>query len=157
MGLREQLDADMKEAMRSRDPVRLETIRGVRGAIRNREIEAGADLDEEAIRKVIRSQVKQRAEAIEQYRTAGRPELVEKESAEKALLEAYLPAGPDEAEVLRVVREVIREVGAQGPGDLGRVMRPALDRLGAGADGRAVNQLARRLLSEAPGPDDQSA
>ena len=137
----------MKEALRSRDTLRLETIRGVRGAIRNKEIEVGESLGEDGILRVIRGLVKQRSDSIEQFRAAGRDDLVEKESAERAVLEAYLPATPDEAEVERVVRETIAEVGATSPKEMGRVMKPALERLGAAADGKLVSQVARRLLA----------
>ena len=137
----------MKEALRSRDTLRLETIRGVRGAIRNKEIEVGESLGEDGILRVIRGLVKQRSDSIEQFRAAGRDDLVEKESAERAVLEAYLPATPDEAEVERVVRETIAEVGATSPKEMGRVMKPALERLGPAADGKLVSQVARRLLT----------
>jgi hypothetical protein len=147
MGLRERLDADLKQALRGRDRIRLETIRGVRGAMRNREIEVGGALDDDAILRVIRALVKQRAESIEHYRAGGRADLVAKEEAERAVLEAYLPAAPDAAEIERVVRAVIAEVGASGPRDVGRVMRPALERLGASVDGKLVNETARRLLA----------
>jgi uncharacterized protein YqeY len=147
MGLKEKLDADVKEAMKSRDSLRRETIRGVRGAIRNKEIEIGGMLDDEGILRVIRTLVKQRGDSIEQYAAGGRADLAEKEAAEKAILESYLPAAPDAAEVERVVREVIAEVGAEGPKDMGRVMKPALARLGPAADGKAVSQTVKRLLS----------
>ncbi len=147
MDLRQRLEADMKEALRSRDTVRLETIRGARGAVRNREIEQGAPLDDEGIQRVLRSLLKQRADSIEQYRAAGRDDLVEKESAEKAVLEAYLPAAPDEASVERAAREVIAEVGAAGPRDMGRVMKPVLERLGPASDGKLVSQVVKRLLA----------
>jgi uncharacterized protein YqeY len=148
MNLRQQLDADMKAAMKSRDSLRLETIRGVRGAIRNKEIDAGGELDDEAILRVIRTLVKQRSDSIEQYQAAGRSELAEKESAEKGVLEEYLPAGPDAAEVERVVVEVIAETGAAGPRDMGKVMKPSLDRLGPAADGKLVSQTVKRLLTD---------
>jgi uncharacterized protein YqeY len=147
MSLRETLDADLKEAMKSRDPLRRETIRGVRGAIRNKEIEIGQSLDDDGILRLIRTLVKQRAESVEQYAAGGRAELAEKEAAEKAILESYLPAAPDAAEIEKVVREVIAEVGAEGPKDMGRVMKPALARLGPAADGKVVSQTAKRLLS----------
>ncbi len=147
MMLRERLEADMKEALRARDSVRLDTVRGVRGAIRNKEIEVGGALEEEEMLRLIRTLVKQRIEAIEQYRRGGREDLAEKEAAEQAILEAYLPAAPGAAAVEAAVREVIREVGAEGPKDMGRVMKPALERLGAGADGRMVSQVVRRLLA----------
>jgi hypothetical protein len=147
MNLHEQLAADMKSAMKARDTLRLETIRGVRGAIRNKEIEAGGELDDEAILRVIRTLVKQRGDSIEQYRSAGRDELVEKETAERRVLEAYLPAGPAAAEVERVVAEVIAEVGAEGPRDMGKVMKPTLERLGPAADGKLVSETVKRLLA----------
>lgn len=147
MALRERLEADLKQAMKGGDAIRRETIRGVRGAIRNREIEVGGTLDDDGILRVIRALVKQRAEAIEQYRAGGRDDLVRKETREREVLEGYLPAAPDAAAVERVVREVIAEVGATGPRDVGRVMRPALERLGPAVDGRLVNETARRLLS----------
>jgi len=148
MNLHERLEADMKQALRSRESLRLETIRGARGAIRNKEIEIRESLDDEGILRVIRTLVKQRNEAIELYRAGGRLDLAEKETAEKAVLEAYLPAAPDEAEVERVLREVIAQVGAAGPKDMGRVMKPALDSLGPAADGKLVSQVARRLLAD---------
>jgi uncharacterized protein YqeY len=148
MNLRQQLDADMKTAMKSRDSLRLETIRGVRGSIRNKEIDAGGELDDEAILRVIRTLVKQRSDSIEQYQAAGRSELADKESAEKAVLEEYLPAGPDAAEVERVVLEVIAETGAAGPRDRGKVMKPSLDCLGPAADGKLVSQTVKRLLTD---------
>lgn len=146
--LRARLDADMKEALRGRESIRLETIRGVRGAIRNREIEAGEELDDDGIVRVIRGLVKQRADAIAQFRKGGRDELADKEEAEKAVLLGYLPAAPDEAEVEKVVREAIAEVGAESPRDMGRVMKPALERLGPAADGKLVSQIVKRLLSK---------
>ena len=147
MALRERLEADLKQAMKDGDAIRRETIRGVRGAVRNREIEVGGTLDDDGILRVIRALVKQRGEAIEQYRAGARDDLVRKETAEREVLEGYLPAAPDAAAVERVVREVIAEVGATGPRDVGRVMRPALERLGAAVDGKLVNETARRLLA----------
>ncbi len=97
---------------------------------------------------MIRTLVKQRSDSIEQYQAAGRDELAEKESAEKGVLEEYLPAGPDAAEVERVVLEVISETGAAGPRDMGKVMKPSLDRLGPAADGKLVSQTVKRLLTD---------
>lgn len=146
MSLRERLESDMKTALKARDTLRLETIRGARGAIRNKEIELGAPLDDEGIVRVLRALLKQRAEAAEQYAAAQRGELADKERAEAAVLEAYLPSAPSAAEVERVVSQVIAEVGASSPKDLGRVMKPALERLGAAVDGKQVSETARRLL-----------
>ena len=99
---------------------------------------------------MIRTLVKQRIEAIEQYRAGGRDELAEQEVAEKAVLDAYLPAAPSAEEVERVVVEVIAEVGAAGPQDMGKVMGPALGRLGPAADGKRVSGLVRDLLRKTP-------
>jgi uncharacterized protein YqeY len=147
MGLRERLEADMKDAMKSRDTLRLETIRGVRGAMRNKEIELGQSLDDDGILRVIRALVKQRGDSIEQFQAAGRTELVQKESAERQLLESYLPAAPDEKAVEAAVAAVIAELGASGPKDMGRVMKAALEKLGGAADGKLVSQIARKKLS----------
>jgi hypothetical protein len=146
MILRERLDADLKSAMKSGDELRRETIRGVRGTIRNKEIELGEPLDDEGILRVLRTLVKQRSDSIEQFSAAGRPELAAKETAERGVLESYLPAAPDAAAVEEVVRQVIAEVGAAGPRDMGRVMKPALERLGPAADGKLVSQTVKRLL-----------
>lgn len=147
MTLREQLDADMKAAMKAREATRLASVRAVRGAVRNKEIETGEALDEDGILRVIRALVKQRSESIEQYRAAGRDELADQESEERSVLEAYLPAAPDAAEIDRVVREVIGEVAAEGPRDMGKVMGPALERLGPAADGKQVSARVRELLA----------
>ena len=147
MNLRERLEADMKAAMKSRDTLRLETVRGVRGAMRNKEIELGESLDDDGILRVIRTLVKQRADSIEQFQAAGRSDLVEKETAERQLLESYLPAAPDAASVEQAVTAVIAELGAQGPKDMGRVMKAALEKLGAAADGKLVSQVVKRRLA----------
>jgi uncharacterized protein YqeY len=149
MGLREQLDSDMKAALKSRESIRLETIRGARGAIRNKEIEVGDALDDDGIMRVLRTLVKQRMDSVEQFRAAGRDDLADKELSEQAVLEGYLPRAPDAAEVEKVVGQVIAEVGAEGPRDMGKVMKPALERLGPAADGKRVSETVKRLLSGA--------
>ncbi len=148
MGLREQLDSDMKAALKSRESLRLETIRGARGAIRNKEIEVGDALDDDGIMRVLRTLVKQRMDSVEQFRAAGRDVLADKELSEQAVLEGYLPRAPDAAEIEKVVGQLIAEVGAEGPRDLGKVMKPALERLGPAADGKRVSETVKRLLSE---------
>ena len=148
MGLREQLDSDMKAALKSRESIRLETIRGARGAIRNKEIEVGDALDDDGIMRVLRTLVKQRMDSVEQFRAAGRDDLADKELSEQAVLEGYLPRAPDAVEIEKVVGQLIAEVGAEGPRDLGKVMKPALERLGPAADGKRVSETVKRLLSE---------
>ncbi len=134
--------------MRAKDSVRLETIRNVRGVIKAREIDGGAELDEDAALQIIRGLVKQRADSIEQYAAGGRTDLVEKETQEKAILEGYLPAAPDAAQVQAVVAAVIGELSASGMKDMGRVMKEALVRLGAAADGKLVSATVKAQLSK---------
>lgn len=147
MGLRERLEADLKESMRARDEVRLSTIRMLRAAAKNREIELGHPLGDEELIPVIRTQAKQRRESIEAFEKGGRQNLAERERQELAILEAYLPAAPSEEEMTRVVQAVIEETGATSPKQMGLVMKGALERLGPAADGKQVNALVRRLLS----------
>lgn len=146
MDIRKRLEADLKEAMRAKDAVRLETVRNVRGAIRSREIDSGIELDNAEITKLIRSLVKQRDESIAQYRDGGRSDLVERENQEKAVLESYLPAGPSAAQVDEVVAAVIAELGASSTKDMGRVMKAALERLGPAADGKSVSAAVKSKL-----------
>jgi uncharacterized protein len=146
MDIRQRLDEDLKAAMRAKDSVRLETVRNVRGAMRAREIDSGKELDDQEITKLIRGLVKQREDSIAQYREGGRSDLVERESAEKALLEAYLPAAASGADVERVVAEVVAELGATSIKDMGRVMKAALERLGPAADGKLVSAAVKSKL-----------
>jgi uncharacterized protein YqeY len=147
MGLKDQLDGDLKDAMRARERLRVETIRSIRGAIKNKEIETGGELAEEDALRVVRTLVKQREEAIERYREAGREDLADKETAERAILAGYLPAAPDEAAIEATVRAVIDETGASSPREMGRVMKESLARLGPAADGKLVSQTAKKLLA----------
>lgn len=145
--LKERLEADMKEALRAKDSLRLQTIRGVRGAIKNKEIEVGAALDDDGVMRVMRSLAKQREESIEQYAKAGREDLVNQETRERDILQAYLPAAPDAAAIEAMVRAVIQEIGATSAKEMGRVMKVSLERLGPAVDGKIVSNTAKQLLS----------
>lgn len=145
--LKEQLEVDMKEAMRAKDSLRLQTIRGVRGAIKNKEIELVSKLDDDGVMRVIRSLVKQREESIDQYAKAGREDLVQQETRERDILQAYLPTAPDAAAIETVVRAVIQELGATSAKEMGRVMKASLERLGPVADGKIVSNTVKQLLS----------
>ncbi len=146
MTLREKLQADLKDAMRAKDTVRLETVRGVRAAILNREVELGREVDEGEIVQIVRGLVKQRVEATALYESGGRADLVERETKEKALLEAYLPAAPDAAAVEATVRAVIAALGASTMKDMGAVMKEATARLGGGVDGKALSAEVKKAL-----------
>jgi uncharacterized protein YqeY len=145
-GLGGRLDADLKDALRAGEKVRLGAIRRARGALRNAEIEARGELSEEAEVRVVRGLVKQHRESIEQFRAGGREDLAAKEAEEMAVLEAYLPAQMDEAALTGIVSEAIAAEGASGPADLGRVMKAAMSRVAGRADGKDVRAIAQRLL-----------
>lgn len=145
--IRKRLDNDLKEAMRAKDSVRTEVVRNVRGAMRAREIDSGVELTDEEIQKLVRGLVKQREDSITQYEQGGRADLVERERAEKALLESYLPAAASAADIERVVAEVIAELGATTIKDMGRVMKAAQAKLGVAADGKIVSTVVKQKLA----------
>ncbi|HTI32662.1 MAG TPA: GatB/YqeY domain-containing protein, partial [Miltoncostaea sp.] len=132
------LDADMKDAMKSGDKLRVGTIRRARAALKNAEIEQRGTLSDDAAVKVLRGLVKQHRESIEQFRAGGRADLVDSEEQEMAVIEGYLPAQLDAAAIEPVVAEVIATEGASSPADMGKVMKAAMARLGGQADGKAV-------------------
>ncbi|MFC2045930.1 GatB/YqeY domain-containing protein [Chloroflexota bacterium] len=152
MALREQLMDDLKQAMRDRDEPRKRTIRSVIAAMKTAEtvLDASGErrsLDDKDILALISTQAKQRQESIDAFRQGGREDLVAEEEADLAILQSYLPLQLTEEEIDAEAREVIAEVGASGPQDLGRVMKPLMARLKGQADGRLVNQVVRELLA----------
>lgn len=147
MNLKEQLMQDMKEAMKAKQTYRLGTIRQLRSAIKNKEIETQKELDDNAILSVISTAVKQRREAAQMYSDNGRPELAAKEEAELAVLQQYLPAQLSEGEVRDIVAAVIAESGATSMKDMGKVMPLVMAKTKGSADGKIVNQLVRELLA----------
>lgn len=147
MSLAEQLTQDMKAAMKNREQVRLATIRQIRAAIKNQEIELGAALDDDAIIQVISTLVKQHKDSIEQFRKGGREELAEQEEAELAVLETYLPQQMSEDELAVLVQKAIDEVGASSMKDIGKVMKCIMPQVQGRADGKVINQLVKATLS----------
>jgi uncharacterized protein len=147
LALVDDLSASIADAMRKHDAVRLGTLRMLKAALMNREIERGHALDEGESLQVVASLVKQRKDSIEQFTKGGRQDLADKETAEIAILDAYLPAAADPAAVERAVDDAITETGATSPKDMGRVMKAAMARLaGQTVDGKTVNELVRRKL-----------
>jgi uncharacterized protein YqeY len=152
MGLREQLMADLKEAMLQRDEVRKRTIRSVIAVIKLRETELDASgqrvsLQDDDILGVIAKQASQRQESIVEFQKGARPDLVAEEEAELAILQTYLPQQLTREEIEIEAKQVIDEVGASGLGDIGKVMKPLMARLKGRADGRLANQVVRELLA----------
>jgi uncharacterized protein YqeY len=147
MALIDKISEDITAAMRSKDQGRLMPLRMAKAALMNREVEKGRALDEAEAQQVVRSLIKQRRDSVEQFRAGGREDLASKEDAEITTLEGYLPPAADPADIERAVDEAIRETGATSAKDLGRVMKAVMPKLaGQAADGKTVNELARRKL-----------
>ncbi|RMF04609.1 MAG: GatB/YqeY domain-containing protein [Chloroflexi bacterium] len=146
MSITDQLNADLKNAMKSGDKFRRETLRNLKSAIKYAEIDAGESLDNEGILAVIAKQAKQRRDSIAEFKKAGRTDLVEKEEGELAILQSYLPAQLSEDEIRQQVAQVIEQVGATGMKDMGQVMKQSMALLKGKADGKLVNQVVRQLL-----------
>ena len=147
MSLKERITSDMTAAMKSREAARLSTLRMVKAAVQNREIEKGAALTDEELTKLLQSLVKQRRDSVEQYEKAARAELAEKERAEIAVIEEYLPRAATREEIERAVEEAVAETGASSLKEMGAVMKAALSRLaGRNADGRTVSEVVKSKL-----------
>ena len=148
MGLYEAIIGDLTKAIKGRDKERLSVLRGLKAEIKNKQVELRLeDLTDEQIFGVIKSEVKKRKEAIEKFVEGSRQDLAAKEEAELAMLSGYLPRQLSEEEIKDVLSQVIQELAASGPKDLGKVMKSAMARFAGMADGREVNRLARELLS----------
>jgi hypothetical protein len=152
MALIDDVQTAMADAMRKKAVVRLSTLRMLKAALMNREVEQGRALDEAEGLRVVSSLVKQRKDSIEQFTKGGRQDLAEKEAAEIGILETYLPPAADPAVVDRAVADAIAETGAVSPKDMGRVMKAAMARLtGQTVDGKTVSDLVRQRLAAGPG------
>jgi uncharacterized protein YqeY len=147
MSLRERLTDEMKGAMKSRDELRLSTIRMIRSTVKNREIELKHELDDRGICEVIASLVKQRRESIRLFAQGGRNDLVEKEEKELAALLGFLPPQLERAELEELVTKVIAECDAQDAKDMGKVMKALASQVAGRADGKVVSELVREKLS----------
>jgi hypothetical protein len=146
----DEVSAAIADAMRKQERLRLSALRMLKAAFVNREIERGHALDDAEARQVVTSLVKQRRDSIEQFTKGGRPDLADKETAEVAILEAYLPPAADPAAIERAVSDAIAETGATSAKDMGRVMKAAMGRLaGQNVDGKVVNELVRKRLATA--------
>lgn len=145
-----QITDDMKTAMRERNKAALNVIRALKTAITNTAIEksgAGSELDDSEVISIIRKQIKQRQDSIEQFEKAGRAELAETEKAEITVLEAYLPAALSQEEIETAVAEAIAETGAESRKDIGNVMKVLQEKTGGRADGKTLSQAVMKHLS----------
>jgi uncharacterized protein len=147
MSLMEQLSKSVAEAMKARDQARLSPLRMLKAALMNREVQLAHPLTEAEELQVVAGLVKQRKESIDQFAKGGRQDLVDKETAELAVLEGYLPPAIATADLERIVAEVVAETGATSPKDMGKVMKGVMVRLaGATVDGKAVSELVKKRL-----------
>jgi hypothetical protein len=144
--LKQKLTDDLKQAMRDRDKVKLSVIRLVMAAIKNAEIARQTTLDDGDILGIIAKEARQRRESVEAFRQGNRQDLVVQEEAELTLLQGYLPQQISREEIMTEARRVIEEVGAQGPGDKGKVMPKLISQLKGKADGREINAVVTELL-----------
>ncbi len=147
MSLNNKVAADITAAMKAKDAARLSALRMLKAAIMNKGVEKGRDLEDAEIQQVVSSLVKQRRDSIEQFSKAGRTDLVDKETGEVAVLEAYLPPAVTAEEIDAAVTAAIAETGASSPKDMGKVMKAVMPKLaGKNADGKLVNEAVRRKL-----------
>jgi hypothetical protein len=151
MTLKDQIVADLTAAMKAKNAARTSTLRMLKAAMVNRRIEKGGDLDDEDLTKLLRSQVKQRRDSIEQYRKGARHDLVDKETAEIAVIESYLPQAASQEEIEQAVAAAIAETGATSMKEMGAVMKTTMAQLaGKNPDGRAVSETVKTKLTSGP-------
>jgi len=146
MGLRDQIDVDIKSAMKSGAKDKVSALRMLSAALKNKQIEKRAPLVDGEIVDTVRSLIKQRKDSIEQFAKGGRQDLVDKEAAEVAVLEVYLPQQMAREEIEKIVRDVIAQTGAQGAKDMGRVMKALVPLLAGRADNKLVSELVKSSL-----------
>lgn len=146
MDMKRRIQNDLSEAMKRRDQVRVDCLRMLKAGVKNMEVEKGRDLEASEIQAVVSSMIKKGKEAIQDFQKADRDDLVEKEEAGVAVLYAYLPEQLSSQDIEEVLKQVISEVNAQGPRDLGKVMKAAMPRLSGKAQGKEVSETAKRLL-----------
>jgi len=147
MGLYDDIVLDLTNAMKEQDKEKLLVLRGLKTAIKNKQVELRQEPNEDQVRGVISSEIKKRKEAIEKFSEGSRPDLAQKEEAEMEILSSYLPPQLSTEEIKEILTQVIEETSANSLKDLGKVMKSVMPRLAGRADGREVNRLARELLS----------
>lgn len=147
MSLKETILQQQTEATKAKDSVRLNTLRMLRAAIKNREVELRAELEDQEILRVIHTQIKQHRDSIRQYKEGGRNDLADKEEQELAILMSYMPEQLSEEAITRIVIQVIEELDAKEMKDIGRVMKTLMAKLAGLADGKVVSEIARSQLS----------
>jgi len=146
--LKERIDVDLKEAMRSRDELGTSVLRMLKSAVKYKEVEPGGHaLEDSGVLAVIQTLIKKGRDSVEQFRAGGRPELADKEEREIAKLQSYLPAQMSADELAAAVRAAIAQVGAKGPKDMGAVMKALMPKVSGRAEGKAVSEAVKAELT----------
>ena len=140
------IQTDIKEALKAGDKERVSTLRLLLTAIKNEQIRAGAEVDEEGFLKLVRKAIKQRKDSVEQYRKGGRDELADKEEREAEILASYLPPQVDEGELKAAIEAFVAEQELSGPAAIGAVMKSMMARFAGQTDGGTINKIAREVL-----------
>lgn len=148
MSLLQQIDNDLKEALKAGQKLRLTVLRGLKSDIKYKQIEVGHDMSDDDIIGVLTTAAKKRKESIEQFRAGGREELATQEEAELAIIQSYLPEQLTEASLRRIIAETIAETGANSPKMMGLVMKALLPKIKGQADGKLVSQLVTEMLAK---------
>lgn len=147
MTLKEKVDHEMVRALKAKDKTRLSALRMLKSGLHNREIDLKRELGEAEFLQLVASMVKQRKDSIEQFEKGGRTDLVEKENAELMVIEEFLPSQLSEADIDAAIKEAIREVGAAGIRDMGKVMKFLMPKVTGRADGKVVGDKVKARLS----------
>lgn len=146
MGLREQIDTDIKGALKSGAKDKVSALRMLSAALKNKQIDKKRPLTDDEVLETIRSLIKQRKDSIEQFARGGRQDLVDKETAEVAVLEVYLPKAMAQEELEAMIRDAVSQTGAQGAKDMGKVMKALVPLLAGRADNKLVSELVKKAL-----------
>ena len=147
MSIFERINSDLVSAMKARDKGRIVALRGLKSAIKYREIDKGSDVTDDDVIAVVSSTVKKHKDSIEQFDKAGRDDLVQEEKAQLEVALVYLPKQLEAEEIEKEVDEIIADVGASGPSDIGKVMKGIMPKLRGRADGKLVKEIVSRRLS----------
>ncbi|MBW2018417.1 MAG: GatB/YqeY domain-containing protein [Deltaproteobacteria bacterium] len=147
MSLKKTILQQLTAATKAKDTIKMNTLRMLRAAIKNREVELRTELEDQEILRLIHTQIKQHKEAIRQFNEGGRNDLVKKEEDELAILMSFMPEQLSEEAIAKIVTQVIQELDAKDMRDIGRVMKTLMARLAGSADGKIVNEIVKKQLT----------
>ena len=147
MSLSHRITDELKKAIKAKDKVRISCMRMLKADLKNRQIEKGSDLEDREIESLVSSLIRKGQEAAKEFRGGGRSDLAEKEEEEISIFYEFLPEQLDSADIEKKIKEIISELSATGPEDLGKVMKAAMEQMAGKVQGKEVNEIARKLLS----------